>query len=236
MSAEIPVLRLSCPEDYATRPDPVRETETAIWLKENLEPLLHRLDPRARSFYGMDFGRSGDLSVIAPLQEDRQVIRRTPFVIEMRNVPFRQQEQVLFYLVDRLPIFMGGANDARGNGQFLAEVAMQRYGEGRIEQVMLSNEWYRDNMPRLKDALEDKTLLIPLDGDILTDLRSFVMDKGVAKIPENKHWKGSDGKQRHGDSGIALVLGIFATTLNPCGMPEVTSSGQKRAYAQAATY
>jgi phage FluMu gp28-like protein len=41
----------------------------------------------------------------------------------MRNVPFDQQRQVLFYVVDHLPNFMAGANDARGNGQWLAEVA-----------------------------------------------------------------------------------------------------------------
>jgi hypothetical protein len=27
--------------------------------------------------------------------------RRTPFILELRNVPFKQQEQIFFYMVDR---------------------------------------------------------------------------------------------------------------------------------------
>ena len=65
---------------------------------------------------------------------------------------------------------MGGAFDARGNGQFLAEVAMQRYGASRIQQVMLSEGWYREHMPPVKAALEDGTLDgLPKDADILAE-------------------------------------------------------------------
>ena len=60
------------------------------------------------SFLGEDFGRSGDLTVIWPLQLKGNTLRRTPFVIELRNIPFRQQEQVLFYVADRLPRFRRG--------------------------------------------------------------------------------------------------------------------------------
>ena len=56
--------------------------------------------------------------------------------------------------------FVAGAMDARGNGQYLAETAMQRYG-ARIRQVMLWVEWYRDNMPRYKAAFEDGMIELP---------------------------------------------------------------------------
>ena len=62
------------------------------------------------------------------LQMRNNLLRHTPFIVELRNIPFRQQEQILFYIADRLPRFVGGAMDARGNGQYLAESAMQRYG------------------------------------------------------------------------------------------------------------
>ena len=81
--------------------------------------------------------------------------------MELRDAPFRTQEQILFYLVDRLPRFSGGALDARGNGQALAEFARQRYGPELIAEVMLSQGWYRENMPRLKAAFEDRTWAIP---------------------------------------------------------------------------
>lgn len=117
-----------------------------------------------------------------------------------------------FYIAGRLPRFVAGAMDARGNGQYLAEQAQIRYGQ-RIEQVMLSVEWYRDNMPRYKAAFEDSTIEIPKDADILADHRAFVMDKGVARIPDRRE-RGETG-MRHGDAGIAGALAYYASTLDP---------------------
>lgn len=211
MDDSLPVLRWEMPAAFGQIADHLREAEARAWCEANLDPLLEQLDPKLMSFFGEDFGRSGDLTVIWPLQLQRNLVRRTPFLIELRNIPFRQQEQVLTHLVDRLPRFMGGALDARGNGQYLAERAMQRYGSGRIAQVMLSLDWYRDNMPRYKAAFEDRTILLPKDADVLADHRTLVMDKGVAKVPERL--KGGDGKQRHGDSAIAGALAIFATQM-----------------------
>ena len=58
-------------------------------------------------------------------------------------MPFRQQEQITRYLMDGLPGLLGAAFDARGNGAYLAEYAMQRYGSGRVQQVMPTEGWYR---------------------------------------------------------------------------------------------
>ncbi|MGH7923754.1 MAG: hypothetical protein ACREQH_04090, partial [Candidatus Binatus sp.] len=104
--------------------------------------------------------------------------------------------------------FTTGAMDARGNGQYLAETAAQRYG-GRIVQVMLSESWYRENMPRYKAAFEDGTIEIPKDADVLGDHRAIVLEQGVAKISERR--SGSDGKGRHGDSAMAAALAFFAS-------------------------
>jgi phage FluMu gp28-like protein len=153
-------------------------------------------------------------------------------MVELRNVPFEQQKQIVFYIVDRLPRFMAGAMDARGNGQYLAEVAMQKYGISRIAQVMLSQEWYRENMPPFKAAFEDKKLTVPSDVNVLADLRTIVMEKGVAKVPDSARVQGSDGRDRHGDSAIALVLGTFAVfTMEPVSM-EYHSTGQTRISSQ----
>jgi phage FluMu gp28-like protein len=124
-------------------------------------------------------------------------------------VPFRQQEQVLFYVADRLPRFVAGAMDARGNGQYLAEIAMQRYG-ARIKQVMLSVEWYRDHMPRYKAAFEDGMIELPRDAEILADHRALVMEQGVARLPEQRS-TAAGGKRRHGDAAIAGALAYFAS-------------------------
>jgi phage FluMu gp28-like protein len=189
--------------------------------------LVDALPKNVRSYYGMDFGRSGDLSVIVPLIEGQRLHRRCPFLIELRNVPFRQQEQLIFWLADRLPRFSAGAHDARGNGQFLAEVAMQRYGSSMIHQVMLTREWYRDNMPKMKAAFEDDEITIPLDADVLADMRAIVVDKGVPKVPDSGRTKGKDGGQRHGDAAISVALAWFAS-LNPGAVIEFESVGDSQ--------
>lgn len=211
MSAATPVLRWSCNDGFELLPDRTRESDCREWLDRNLAPLLADLDPGAMTFLGEDFGRSGDLTVLAPLVQQQNLTRRTPFVIELRNVPFRQQEQIVFYLLDNLPRFTGGCFDARGNGQYLAEVAMQRYGPLRIQQVMLTEAWYREHMPPLKAALEDGTLDgLPRDADILADLRAIEVVRGVARIPETRS-AGADKGQRHGDAGVALALAWHAS-------------------------
>jgi phage FluMu gp28-like protein len=211
MSAECTVVRLVCPPGFEQQSDGWRTAHVKGWIDEHLAPLVAALSPTFRSSVGMDFGRSGDLSVIFPLVEQQALLRAAPFSIEMRNVPFKQQEQVLFWLCDHLPRFAFGALDARGNGQYLAEVAMQRYGAMCIAQVMLSNPWYLENFPKLKAAFEDGTLAaIPKDADQLDDLRAVVMDKGIPKIADGKG-KGADGGQRHGDAAVALCLAWFAS-------------------------
>jgi phage FluMu gp28-like protein len=196
------------PAEFSGQPEAQRYSETQAWCEDNIAPALAALDPSRASFFGEDFGRSGDLTVIWPLQIAPNLTRRTPFVVELRNIPFRNQEQVLFYVADHLPRFTAGAMDARGNGQYLAETAAQRYG-ARIVQVMLSEAWYRENMPRYKAAFEDGTIEIPKDADVLADHRAFVLDQGVARISERR--AGSDGKGRHGDSAMAAALAYFAS-------------------------
>ena len=211
MSADTPVLRWECKPGFELLADHIRAADARDWLDANLAPLLQALPAEAVSFAGEDFGRSGDLTVHVPLIQAQNLVRRVPFTVELRNVPFRQQEQVCFYLLDRLPRFMGGAFDARGNGQFLAEVAMQRYGASRIHQVMLSESWYREHMPPVKAALEDGTLTdLPKDADVLADLRTVQVIKGVPRIPDTRT-TGEDKGKRHGDAAVAVALAYYAS-------------------------
>jgi phage FluMu gp28-like protein len=227
LSAEIPVIRYEQTREFAELPDAVREAEVSDWCKDNLAELLKNLNPERRSYFGEDFGRTGDLTVLIPLSEQQNANFKASFVLELRNMPFGQQEQILFFIVDRLPLFSYGALDARGNGQFLAERAMQRYGSSRIAQLMLTEPWYRDNMPRYKAAFEDRAILLPKDADIIEDHRAFKVIKGVAKLPDTKT-KGQDKKQRHGDSGVAGALAWFATSQGEAGPVEYKSVSKRR--------
>jgi len=211
MKDDIPVLRWAPPSaNFVDWSEAQRVREIQDWCEENLGPILARLAPELRGFIGGDFGRLGDLSVFWPSQEMPNLALATPFVLELRNMPFEAQKQIFYYICDRMPRFSGGALDARGNGQYLAEVARQKYGPELITEVMLSEKWYRENMPRFKSRIDDKLLWIPRDSKTLDDFRAFKMVKGVAKIPEAGR-ENKDGEQRHGDSGIAAVMNVFAT-------------------------
>jgi len=210
MRKELPVLKWKCPEGFEMLPEHIRIAECKDWLEREVLPELLKLDPALSSGFGEDFGRTGDLSHISPWQILPNLKRRFPFLVEMRNVPFKQQEQVLFYIGDRLPRLRKGAMDARGNGQYLAEVAMQRYGALVIEQVMLTETWYRENTAPFKAAFEDDGIELPADAETLNDLRAFEVIKGVPRIPD-KRTTDSDGNKRHGDAGVSLLLGHYAS-------------------------
>ena len=209
MNQATPRIQLAKKDEFSQLPEPVRAAEIEGWCEETLLPLLQVLPKKYRTFLGMDFARSGDLSVIAIAQEQQDLRLKNVFLIELSNLPFKQHVLIYFYIGDRLPRFAKAANDARGNGQYLAEAAVDRYG-AIVEAVMLSENWYREHTAPFKAALEDDTLYdLPLDADILADLRAFEVVRGVPRIPD-KRTTGKSGTQRHGDAGIAYLLMYYA--------------------------
>lgn len=220
--ADIPVVRWTLPDDFVDRSEHERVEHIATRCREELAPLLATLPERWRAYLGMDFGRSGDLSVLWPVLIRDDLSRRTPFVLELRNVPFSAQQQVLWWLCDGLRA-AGVALDARGNGQHLAEITRQRYGASVVAEVMLSEGWYREHMPRLKAALEDAQLDLPRDAQILDDLRALEVVRGVARVPD--HRSGSRTAPRHGDAAIAVALALFAAATLDGGPIEFVASG-----------
>lgn len=205
------VLRWKPPaSDFMLWPEFMRSAEMREWLDASVLPLLLTLDPQLRSGFGFDFGRSGDLSVLAPYQVTGNLMRRFPFLLEMKDCPFDQQREALFYIGERLPRLSAGKLDSRGNGHYMAEKAVQKWGPQRIEAVMLSQMWYRENTAPLKSAFEDGTIELPRDADTLDDLRAFEVVKGIPMIPD-KRTTGADGAQRHGDSGVAILLAYAAS-------------------------
>jgi phage FluMu gp28-like protein len=209
-----PVLRFEGSAEFNSKPEPLRAKEIDDWCKEHLLPLLNMLDPKQSHGFGEDFARTGDLTVFVPIALTQQLHRDVPFIVELKNVPFKQQEQILFYIVDRLPRLIAGKLDARGNGQYLAEQAVERYGADRIEAVMLSQSWYLNNMPKLKAVIEDAEISIPKDSDVLDDLRAVQVIKGIPKVPDG-NTSSKKNKQRHGDTAIALCLANAATYEDP---------------------
>lgn len=206
---DVPVIRFNGTQAFNDAGEGERMREMQEWLVEHVGPLLIELPQELRHSLGEDFARNGDLTVFAPVTVQDSTKRTVPFLVELSKVPFKQQEQALFYICDRLPRRDGIKLDARGNGQYLAEQAKYRYGE-EVEEVMLSVAYYRENMPRFKAAFEDDEIKLPKHEDVITDLGQIQIYRGVPGIDDSRT-KGSDGNKRHGDSAVAIFLGYLAS-------------------------
>ena len=182
-----------------------------LTLSRHVNCRIGSLETELQHCLGEDFARSGDLTIMAPLEIGRTLQRRCPFAVELRNVPYKQQEQILFFILDQLPRFSGAAFDSRGNGDYLAEQAVDRYGE-LCEKIAISQNTYLENMPRLKSAFEDDEIRIPRYADHLDDLRLIQVVKGIAKIPDQR--TGEVNSKRHGDFAVALMLAFYASLMD----------------------
>jgi len=233
-----PILRLKLEPEFSQKGERYRTSWTEDWIRQNLNPALDLLDRKRQHVFGSDFGRYADLSVNAPLSIEPDLVRKASFLIELHNVPTREQEQILWHMIDHLPNFAKGAMDASGSGSTLAEYTADRYGHDAIVMVMLNDPWYRVNMVPFQSAFHDQMLDLPRDEDVRNDLRMLANIDGIIKLPKAHQKDVKDGKiKRHGDAAIALALGYFAS-LQPvggkfevvCGRP-LQTTGMLRGYA-----
>jgi phage FluMu gp28-like protein len=212
----INIYRYEAPEGFESWSPQMREDEIQKWCLDNLLPELQALDKKHRHVFGEDFARRGDLTVFVPLAIAADLRKRTPFIVELRNLTYEQQRQVMFFILDRLPRFTGAAFDATGNGGYLAEQAMLRYGTNMVEQVALNLPWYAEWMPKLKGEFEAFNLEIPRHQSVLDDLLHITVEKGIPVIDKGrtKDKDSQDSKaKRHGDFAVGLAMANRAAWL-----------------------
>lgn len=206
----IHIYRYQPPEGFESWAPAQREAEVEAWCRENLLPELARLNPDWRHVLGEDFARKGDLSVFCPLAILPNLRKRVPFMVELRNMPYEQQRQIMFFICDRLPRFSGAAFDATGNGGYLAEQAALKYGSGLVDQVQLNVGWYHTWMPKLKGEFEAFNLDLPRHQFVLDDLLHIKVINGIPAIDKGRQKdldaQGSVGGKRHGDIAVALAM------------------------------
>jgi len=233
MLSGVPVVRIERGDDFKLMAEHLREAEIRDFCERELKPLLAKVDPDLPTYYGQDFARKGHLSVCWPAQRGQDMKLRPLFTLEMRNIPYEAQKQIVHYILDRLPNFMRAAFDATGNGGFLAEVSTQRYGAERVVEVAMTTKFYEMATPKWIAAFEDGTTFVPDDLDVYNDHRAVKRDKGVSIIVREDRItvKGEDGKtvskKRHGDSAVAHLLCHHAA------QEEVMSYGYTPAAASA---
>lgn len=206
----IPVVRWTLPDSVKSADPAIRDAVVRDFCQTKLLPVLKTLDQDRRHDLGSDFARTGDAACTIVTELGRDLIRRGKFVLEMHNVPFEMQRDVLFFIQDRLPRYGHGAFDAGGNGAYIAEVSNQRYGE-KISEIKLSQEWYRVNGGPYVEAIGDRTVTLAGDEDVMRDHQALSYVGGVIRVPDDMRYKGEDGLQRHGDTAIAGLLAWYAS-------------------------
>lgn len=215
-----PLLRLELPADFLHL-GAVKQAALIEPFIERLKGALSGVDLTPHFAMGFDFGRVADLSVVTLLAIEQMLTRREALSIEMRGVPFREQEQIIDLVLDHVRNrLVGAAFDGVGMGLSVAEAMGRKYGiregedgTGLIEIVKFSEDWYRVHMPPLKAAFEDgKIALIP-DEDHLTDLRKVKLIRGIPRVPPTRETDKASGKgaKRHGDFAIGLALAHYAS-------------------------
>lgn len=219
-----PVLRIVFDDDFPKRSERDREAWCANWIARQLMPLVTEAAQgfKGRWAVGMDFARQRHFSVITPARVTQDLRRDVPFVIELANAPTRQQEQILWALLDTLERWTF-AGDASGPGQTLMEYTGDRYGRaeldeesgrykvGPVHEVVLSRKWYGEWMGKYIDLFQDGYLTLPRDASLEDDHRAVEYVDGIPMVPklERKDLKDVD-LLRHGDSAIAGALMQFA--------------------------
>lgn len=188
-----------------------RKGQAKQWFWDYITPIISALPKKHRKFIGMDFARSQHMTSIALIVEEEDLHRNVPLILELSNVPFEQQFELLIMLAEGVD-FLSMAIDKGGNGQYLAERAEVRWGAGRVQAIHLSDDKYREMMPRYKSALEDKEISLPKHANVLKDHELVKVIGGVPKLLKRSVKGGDGGQKRHGDSVIALMLGNWVAT------------------------
>ncbi|OSD67989.1 hypothetical protein R537_16895 [Salmonella enterica subsp. enterica serovar Rough O:d:1,7] len=213
----IPILTFEAPEDFLSRAAWLRESEINDWCEEHLKPLLTDLNARSRYSFGEDFARRGDLTCFTVLEITEDLQKREAFRVELRNMPYEQQKQIMLYILERIARLIGAAFDATGNGGFLAEAALERFGPELVDCVMLSAKWYGEWMPKLKAEFEDQNIFVARHQTTLDDLRHIKVTNGIPQIDKGRtkdENATAAGSRRHGDFAVALCMANRASYMD----------------------
>ncbi|EGH8522166.1 hypothetical protein MWH71_002749 [Salmonella enterica] len=205
----IPILTFEAPEDFLSRAAWLRESEINAWCEEHLKPLLNALNEHSRYSFGEDFARRGDLTCFTLLEITEDLQKREAFRVELRNMPYQQQRQIMLYILERVTRLIGAAFDATGNGDFLAEAALERFGPEMVDSVQLSAKWYGEWMPKLKAEFEDQNIFVARHQTTLDDLRHIKVVAGTPQIDKGRtkdENATAAGSRRHGDFAVALCM------------------------------
>ena len=154
---------------------------------------------------GVDVGRVRDLTVFWVLAREGDALS-TVALLELANVPFRRQFDLLSEILDLRKV-RRCCIDAGGIGMQLAEQAVERFGEHRVEAVTFTSALKSQIAMGLRIAVEGRRIRIPNDDRIRNDWHSLqrqMTASGHVRLAA-KRLAGS-----HADRFWAAALAVYA--------------------------
>ncbi|MDE0029388.1 MAG: hypothetical protein OXU42_08325 [Deltaproteobacteria bacterium] len=160
------------------------------------------------TFIGNDIARRKHLWVAWVLEVVGDVVW-TREVSELRNASFSEQDGELDRLVKRYrPVLV--SMDQTGMGEKPVEDARRRYGESRVEGVLLTSPRRLGVAIALKERCEDRRLRIPSDNAIRGDFHSIRKEPGATGGPR---LVADDDGESHADRFWAAALACAAAAM-----------------------
>jgi phage FluMu gp28-like protein len=181
-------------------------------------------------YMGIDVGRRRDLTV-AWVNERIGSMEFTRKVLVLEKKKFSEQEAELYPLI-ALPGVRRVCIDSTGLGMQLAERAVEKFGEYKVEAVNFTAPVKEALAYPVRAAFEDKSTRIPHDDQIRADLRAI---KKTTTAAGNIRFDADRSENGHADRFWALALAKHAAG-KPTGPVEYQSVTRKRFAEQRGAY
>lgn len=91
---------------FVDMPEQYRRAEMRDWLERELGPVIQTFTAQMGPFaLGEDFAMRQDRTSFVIGYTAQDLVRHVPLIVELRQCPYDQQKQALFWIVERLPRF-----------------------------------------------------------------------------------------------------------------------------------
>ena len=174
---------------------------------------------------GVDVARRRDLWVAAVLERVGDVLWLRELVVR-QGIPFSQQRAIVgalaaCYRPARIAV------DQTGMGEAVVEQLQEDLGRATVEGVLMTGPRRLDVATALREAVEDRRLRIPPDGDLRRDLHAVRAEAGPTGAPRLlAERSGTDG---HADRFWALALACVAAAAGTAPPVEGKAAGPRAA-------
>ena len=163
------------------------------------------------AYIGNDIGRRNDLWIAWAIEIVGDVAW-TREIVELKNASFSTHDDELDRMVAYYrPVRIG--MDQTGMGEKPVEDAIRRYGEHRVEGVLLTAPRRLDVATALKERYQDKTWRAPRDKTVRQDLHSIRVQEGATGAP--RLLVEEEQKESHADRFWAGALAAAAAATAP---------------------